>query len=130
MGSRTVGGCSVALGRVHVAGLNLSAPEAVVACTSSSLGDLGLYECLLIAYALLACMDGDEARARCSDSDDSVASSVRACERAVFAMSERAGRAVEVAQLPEVYCEHSDVDTSDWGEPLNRFETVQFSFVS
>ena len=45
-------------------------------------------------------------------------------------MFQRAGRAVEVAQLPEVYCERSDVGTSDWGEPLNRFETVQFSFVS
>ena len=66
-----------------LAGLNLSAPEAVVACTSSSLGDLGLYECLLIAYALIACMDGDESRARGSDSDDHVASSARACERGV-----------------------------------------------
>ena len=98
-----------------LAGLNLSAPEAVVACTSSSLSDLGLYECLLIAYALIACMDGDESRARGSDSDDHVASSARACERrcAPFAMFERAGRAVEVAQLPEVYCERSGVGTSD-----------------
>ena len=45
-------------------------------------------------------------------------------------MYERAGRDVEVAQLPEVYCERSGVGSSDWGKPLNRFETVQFSFVS
>ena len=42
-------------------------------------------------------------------------------------MFERAGRDVEVAQLPEVYCERSGVGSSDWGKPLNRFETVQFS---